>query len=136
MGNNKVQLAPEVLQQLEYWKIDKAAEVAAVESRRAREDWIIGQIGPVAMAAMSKTLHTEAGVDITFKQERVYDQISLTGVVARRPYLIGSLVKIEYKPDGRQLATLLANSQDEGLKAELLATFKTKEHRAAFKEIK
>jgi hypothetical protein len=136
MNGNTVHLSPEILQQLEYWKIDKAAELAAIESRRERETWIVGQIGTVAMSGMSKTLHTEPGVDITFKQERVFDQVALTGVAARRPYLVGSLLRVEYKIDGRQLNTLLSKGQDEGLKAEVLSTFTTKEHRTSFREAK
>lgn len=132
----KTHLSPEILQQLNWWKLDKQAELEAQLSRKAREDWIAAQIGEVVMTGLTKTLHTEADIDICFKQERVYDQVALTGVASRRPYLVGALMKVEYKIDGRQMNTLLSNGQDEALKAEILSTFKTKVHRPSFKLLK
>jgi hypothetical protein len=134
MKDNTVALAPEILEQLEWWKQDKAAETAAKASRQAREDWIISQLGEVPMAGMSRELHTEAQVNILFKQSRAFLQPAVAGVAARYPHLVNTLLNPEYKVDNRQLTSLIAEGQDPKLKAELLACFTLKAARPSFKE--
>lgn len=134
MKDHTVALAPEVVEQLQWWKQDKAAETAAKKSRMAREDWIMSQLGDVPMAGMSRELHTVAKVDIILKQSRAFIQSSVASVAARYPHLINTLLKPEYKVDGRQLTTLLVEGQDPQLKAELLACFTLKTARPTFKE--
>jgi hypothetical protein len=136
MANNTINLPSEIEQQLEYWKIEKEVERKAVEARRAREDWIMSQMADAPMTNMSKTLHTDPGVDITLKQERVFNQLLLLGVASRRPHLVGSFLKVEYKVDGRQLNSLIASGLDEDLKAEMEGTFTVKTHRPSFREVK
>lgn len=135
MSDNTVSLAPEILEQLQWWQQDKAAETAAKKSRQAREDWITSQIGEVPMAGMSRDLHTAAQVDILYKQSRSFLQPALASVAARYPHLVGTLLKPEYKVDGRQLTSLIAEGQDPQLKAELLACFTLKAGRPTFKDV-
>lgn len=135
MKGNTVSLSPEILQQLQWWQQDKAAETAAKKSRQAREDWIISQIGEVPMSGMSRNLHTEAQVDILLEQNREFIQTSLASVAARYPYLVNTLLKTEYKVDGRQLTKLIAQGQDPQLKSELLACFTLKTARPSFKDV-
>lgn len=135
MAKNTIALSPEIEQQLEYWKIEKAAYDAAKTAKTAREDWIISQLGDLPLAGMSRTLHTEPEVDITLKQERVFSQSGLAGLVARRPYLVGALLKVEYKVDNRQLTAIINTGQDEALKNEVLGTFILKPNRAYFQDL-
>lgn len=136
MANDSTILPSDVLQQLEYWKVDKANELAYQVERRNRENWIIQKIGPVHLAGLSRTLHTDAKVDITYKQERAFDQVALVGLAARHPFLVGSLLLVEYKVNGRQLTTLLSKSQDEALRQEVLTTFTLKDQRPNFSLVK
>lgn len=136
MKDNTIALAPEILEQLQWWQQDKAAETVAKKSRQAREDWIMSQIGDVPMAGMSRELHTEAQVDIGLKQSREFVQTSLASVAARYPYLVNTLLTQEYKVDGRQLTKLIAEGQDPQLKSELLACFTFKVARPTFKDVK